>query len=236
MSSAVAYIEVAVALRVFQTFTYGVSEDVVAFIAPGKRVLVPFGHRRVTGYILATIDNATEKDIKLILDILDETPLFPKSMIPLFKWSADYYKHPIGDVIKTALPGGLTLVDYASIAISEKGRLALAGGSVTPLEKQILNHLVSGSCRLRDLSRSLTPPVPAALIQSLMRRGRITKTSALSGGTTRLRTERHVALTRADLPTDSLSRARQKIIETLKARGKTPVKVSADEAAKTGEF
>ncbi len=225
MRSAFAYIEVAVALPVFQTFTYGVSENVSAFIAPGKRVLVPFGQRRVTGYILGTIDNAIEKDIKLILDILDDTPLFPESMIPLFQWSADYYKHPIGDVIKTALPGGLTLYDYASIAISEKGRLALTDGSVTPLEKQILNHLVSGSCRLRDLNKAIKPPVPAALVQSLVRRGRINKTRALSGGTTRMRTERHVALARADLPTDSLTPARLKIIETLKTRGKTSVKV-----------
>jgi primosomal protein N' (replication factor Y) len=136
MRSAFAYIEVAVALPVFQTFTYGVSDNVSALIEPGKRVLVPFGQRRVTGYILGTIENTTAKDIKLILDILDETPLFPESMIPLFKWSADYYKHPIGDVIKTALPGGLTLYDYASIAISEKGRLALADGSVLPFLKK----------------------------------------------------------------------------------------------------
>ena len=225
MRSTVTYIEVAVALPVFQTFTYGVAENVSALIAPGKRVLVPFGQRRVTGYILGTIDTATEKDIKLILDILDEIPLFPESMIPLFQWSADYYKHPLGDVIKTALPGGLTLYDYARIAISEKGRQALTDGPVTPLENQILNHLISGSCRLRDLSRSFKPPVPAALIQSLIRRGRITKTRALSGGTTRSKTERHVALARADLPIDSLSPARLKIIEMLKVGGKTPVKV-----------
>ena len=224
MRPARAYIEVAVALPVFQTFTYGVSENVSAFIAIGKRVLVPFGQRRVTGYILDTHDTAVEKDVKLVLDVLDEDPLFPESMIPFFKWIADYYKHPIGDVIKTALPGGLNLYDYASIAISEKGQLALANGSVTPVEKQILNHLASGSCRLRDLSKLLKQNVPAALIQSLIHRGRITKTRILSGGTTRSRTVRYVALRRKDMSIDGLSAARQKIINILKARGKMPLK------------
>jgi primosomal protein N' (replication factor Y) len=224
MKSAVAYIEVAVALPVYQTFTYGISEDMSALIAPGKRVLVPFGKRRVTGYILGFSADVEGKDVKLVLDILDETPLFPESMIPFFQWAGDYYKHPLGDVIKTALPGGLTLYDYASISISEKGRTALDDGSATPLERQILQHLLAGACKLRDLNRSMRPPVPAALIQSLIRRGRINKTRTLAGGATRFRTQRHVDLKASDLPIDGLSPGRLKIIETLKARGKMPVK------------
>ena len=223
MRPAPAYIEVAVALPVFQTFTYGVSDNLSEFIAIGKRVLVPFGQRRVTGYVIETRDHAVAKEIKLVLDVLDENPLFPESMIPFFKWIADYYKHPLGDVIKTALPGGLTLYDYARIAISEKGRLALANGSVTPVEMQILNQLVSGSCRLRDLNKLLRRNVPAALIQSLIRRGRIIKTRQLSGGSVRAKMVRCVALTRADISPDGLSAARQKIIDILKTRGKMPV-------------
>ena len=43
------YIEVAVALPVFQTFTYSAPESFAAFVAIGKRVLIPFGRRRITG-------------------------------------------------------------------------------------------------------------------------------------------------------------------------------------------
>ncbi|MBW1813978.1 MAG: hypothetical protein JRJ39_10015 [Deltaproteobacteria bacterium] len=46
------YIEVAVALPLTTTFTYSVPEEMLPFVVPGKRVLVPFGKRRVTGYIL----------------------------------------------------------------------------------------------------------------------------------------------------------------------------------------
>ena len=45
------YVEVAVALPVFQTYTYKVPESFADFMATGKRVLVPFGQRRVTGYV-----------------------------------------------------------------------------------------------------------------------------------------------------------------------------------------
>ncbi|MGD9138317.1 MAG: hypothetical protein PVH42_16250, partial [Desulfobacterales bacterium] len=39
------YIEVAVALPAYQTFTYSVPEPLADLMAIGKRVLVPFGRR-----------------------------------------------------------------------------------------------------------------------------------------------------------------------------------------------
>ncbi|MDH3878708.1 MAG: hypothetical protein OET18_12745, partial [Desulfobacterales bacterium] len=41
------YIEVAVAVPVYHTFTYSVPQYLLPFVAAGKRVLVPFGRRRV---------------------------------------------------------------------------------------------------------------------------------------------------------------------------------------------
>ena len=46
------YIEVAVALPVSNTFTYSVPDSFANFATTGKRVLIPFGRRRVTGYAL----------------------------------------------------------------------------------------------------------------------------------------------------------------------------------------
>ena len=125
METVVKYIEVAIALPVFQTFTYSVPESFAEFMATGKRVLVPFGQRRVTGYVFGQSQGSNTKEIKSILDILDEVPLFPSSMVPFFKWISDYYKYPVGQVVKNALPGGLNIRDYASVAITEKGRHVL---------------------------------------------------------------------------------------------------------------
>ena len=100
------YIEVAIALPIYNTFTYSVPEDLADFTSVGKRVLVPFRNRRVTGYILDTCANVDQREIKSIIDVLDEKPLFPSTMIPFFRWIAEYYFHPMGDVINCALPGG----------------------------------------------------------------------------------------------------------------------------------
>ena len=55
------YIEVAVALPVFRTFTYFAPEPFKDHAAPGKRVLVPFGRRRVTGFIFGQSPNLGDK-------------------------------------------------------------------------------------------------------------------------------------------------------------------------------
>ncbi len=218
------HIDVAVALPVYNTFTYGVPESFASFVAIGKRVLVPFGQRRVTGYIVGSGNTDTDKDLKLILDVLDDSPLFVPSMVPFFQWISDYYKHPLGEVIKAALPGGLTIYDVATITIADRGYQALRQGSVTPIEKQILQCLASGPCRQKDLSKTINQSIPAALIQSLERRGRITKARELGGGKTKVRTQRYVTLVETGLSTAELSPARQKILETLKAHREISVK------------
>ena len=106
-------IEVAVAMPVHGTFTYRVPEDLARLASPGTRVLVPFGRRRATGYVLGPAPPSDRADIKLIVDVLDERPVFPGAMIPFLRWTADYYKHPLGQVIETALPGGLTVSESA---------------------------------------------------------------------------------------------------------------------------
>ena len=121
MSDNLATIEVAVALPVHNTFTYSVAQDLTSLVSTGKRVLVPFGRRRLTGFVLGASPPNPQLDVKPVLDILDDAPLFPESMIAFFRWIADYYIHPIGEVIKCALPGGLNVYDFATVSITAGG-------------------------------------------------------------------------------------------------------------------
>jgi primosomal protein N' (replication factor Y) len=223
MISSATYIEVAIALPVYNTYTYSVPENLSALASAGKRVLVPFGKRRVTGYILGSSEDSDHEKIKVVLDILDENPIFPASMIPFFRWTADYYMHPIGDVIKCALPGGLNLYDYVTIAITQKGAETLFENSVTPLESEILTQLKTGPGRLKDLSKSLNKHIPNALIHIMERRGLIIHKRKLKGGTTKPKMERHVSLLAADKPVDKLSNTRKKIINVVKDHGEISV-------------
>lgn len=212
-------LEVAVALPVYHTFTYSVPPFLSPYIAAGKRVLVPFGKRRVTGYIMGSAAETQPAEIKHIFDVLDQESLFPSSMIPFYQWIADYYKYPIGDVIKNALPGGLTLYDYAALSITAEGKSALRNKTVTSLQRSVLQLLESGPCRLKHLNDKLNQNVPGALLQSLQHSGWIAKTRELSRASTLTRTERHVALGRPDTPMDRLSKARKKIIEIIGQQG-----------------
>ncbi len=223
MSNLPLYLDVAVALPIYSSYTYSTPEPLLAQAEVGKRVLVPFGRRRVTGYVLGTLSESAQPDVKPILDILDERALFPASMLALFRWIADYYKYPLGQVIKNALPGGLNLYEFASLSISEQGQRALQAGDGMPLERAVLQLLTAGSCRIRDLSRKLNQAVPSALVRSLQTEGKIVVTRQLGGGRTRVKLERVAALSDPKSATDGLSPAARKVLAQLADAGEMPV-------------
>ena len=119
------FLEVAVGAPVSRTLTY--SFDGERKLSPGLRLLVPLGRRQVTGYLLGEVDQAPANlQIKPITDILDRTPIFPESLIPFYRWIADYYHYPIGEVIKGGLPGGLTSQSGREVVLTEAGQRELA--------------------------------------------------------------------------------------------------------------
>ena len=217
-------IEVAIALPVYGTYVYAVPEHLLPLVSPGKRVLVPFRRRRVTGYILGEYQKNDRKDIKQILDIMDEEPLFFSCMIPFFRWTAAYYLHPIGDVITCALPGGLNIYDFAVIAVTTKGEEALAGSFLTPLEHEILNVLLTAPCRFKELSKKLHKNIPNALIYAMQRCGLIEQKQTLKKSVIKPKIERYVSLTDSNVSSKGLSGAGEKIIDIVKDKGEISVK------------
>jgi primosomal protein N' (replication factor Y) len=127
------YAEVAITLPLEKTFHYAISPQFQSLCEVGKRVLVPLGKRTITGYILDFPSHLppdiTGKDIKEILDVLDETPLFDKGMLQFFRWVADYYLAPLGQVIKTALPPGINWESYYHCFLTQEGKKAVTEGS-----------------------------------------------------------------------------------------------------------
>ncbi|MDY6792954.1 MAG: primosomal protein N' [Thermodesulfobacteriota bacterium] len=218
------YIDVAVALPVYQTYTYAVPQSLVSFIAVGKRVLVPFRRRRVTGYILNQSEQTDRKEIKLIFDVLDDEPLFPSSMIPFFIWIADYYIHPVGEVIKCALPGGLNIYDYITLSISKEGEKAVEKNLTTAVEKEILNLLKQKPLRLKGLGRKMKREIPSALLYSMKDRGWIISRRELSAGGTRPLMERYVSLNTPCPSCEGLSAPRKKIVDIIKSESPVSLK------------
>jgi primosomal protein N' (replication factor Y) len=155
------YYEVAVAAPLYQSLTYGQPEDVRHEPAVGIRVLVPLGNRLVTGYLLGTAPKPAEGEassfsVKPIADLLDPDPLFPAELVPLFRWLADYYHYPLGEVIKTALPGGLVVRSGREIFLTEAGRRKL------PAEIEKVKKTAAWMTRL--LEKEKLPPGTAGTI------------------------------------------------------------------------
>ncbi len=73
------------------------------------RVLVPFGSRRLTGFVAGVSDDVSERATKSIEHLLDDTPAFSEEMLKFTRWMADYYLCGWGDVLKSALPAGISL-------------------------------------------------------------------------------------------------------------------------------
>ena len=94
-------------------FTYSVPQTMEEQVKVGVRVLVPFGRSKTyVGIISETHHRAPEKyQTKDILQVLDVSPIFCDSQLDLWRWIADYYMSPIGEVYKAALPAGLKAED-----------------------------------------------------------------------------------------------------------------------------
>ena len=224
MRSGLEHIEVAVALPVYRTFTYSVPEAFSGFTARGKRVLAPFGGRRVTGYVFGQGRSPDDKEIKPILDILDDQPLFTADMIPFFQWIADYYKYPIGEVVKNALPGGLNVNEYTSFTITPMGREALEHERLEPVIRRILEQLLTGSCRAARLFEIAGPGISGTMLNGIEQKGWIDRNRELSSASTRAKMERFVRPVAESPPTAHLSNARRKILEILASEKEVSVR------------
>lgn len=116
-------IEVAVPLPLDATFHYGVPPELVCRMKTGVRVLIPFGRRKITGYMIGNVPESAEK-IRDIIDVLDEEPLFTEKELDFLRWSAGYYFHPLGEVIKAALPAGINLASRTRSVETADGTLS----------------------------------------------------------------------------------------------------------------
>ena len=105
-------------------FTYGVPEALASRVQNGMRVIVPFGKSKTYVGIVAEYPVDVPKpakevaqqgkkkiEYKNIAEVLDDSPILLPQQLRLWKWIADYYMSPIGDVYKAALPSGLKAED-----------------------------------------------------------------------------------------------------------------------------
>ncbi|WLV25714.1 primosomal protein N' [Aciduricibacillus chroicocephali] len=72
-----------------QTFDYLVPERFEEVIEPGMRVLVPFGPRKIMGFVAGISENSEHEKLRSIIECLDIIPALTKELLEVGKWLAE---------------------------------------------------------------------------------------------------------------------------------------------------
>ncbi|MDE0333130.1 MAG: primosomal protein N' [Nitrospinae bacterium] len=122
------YVEVALSVPQIRPLTYRVEHEFAERLAPGLRVLVPLGKRKVTGYVVhPPYENpppgVEPGSIKSVLEMIDDEPLLTQELLELTRWVAEYYCCGWGEALKFALPSHTEKKSIERYRLSEAGRL-----------------------------------------------------------------------------------------------------------------
>ena len=132
---------------------------------------VPLGKRRAVG-VIASIASQSElpaSRLKRALEIIDPEPLWDPVTLALLVWAADYYHHPLGEVLFAAIPvalreGGSAERRELAWRLSGRGREALTTTPRLGRRQQQLIELIGygdatmeaiSQARLRDALKAL---------------------------------------------------------------------------------
>jgi primosomal protein N' (replication factor Y) (superfamily II helicase) len=106
------FVNVALNIPSEKTFTYEVPLNLQQEVEIGKRVFVPFGRRKRTGFIIKIISSCDLKNIKSIVEILDNEPLFSLKDLDFYQWIANYFIYPLGKTLAELIPSGSEKKDF----------------------------------------------------------------------------------------------------------------------------
>ncbi|NUW60950.1 primosomal protein N' [Cronobacter muytjensii] len=95
---------VALPVPLARTFDYLLPDTMTA--AAGCRVRVPFGRQQRVGVVVAVGEESElpRSELKSVVEVLDGASLYPTTLWRMLLWAADYYHHPVGEVLFHALP------------------------------------------------------------------------------------------------------------------------------------
>lgn len=91
-------------------FDYLLPDKLKSKIKIGQIVKVPFGRRKIAAFVTKiNVKSDLEKSkLKKVDSLLYKESFFDQKLLELFYWTASYYHAYLAQVIKSALPAGIT--------------------------------------------------------------------------------------------------------------------------------
>ncbi len=142
-------------------FHYRIPGQQLDLIQEGARVLVPFGGRKLSGFVTGfdSSPEIEEEKIRDIINVIDPFPLLTKELIELAGWISQLYLCPLSEVLKTIVPGFYAKVkakEITLVRIKQFGEKTLTYiqeyEKRAPKQAQVLNLIMSqGEMPLKDL-------------------------------------------------------------------------------------
>jgi primosomal protein N' (replication factor Y) len=226
------FAEVAVPVYVNRTFTYHLPGDMLRRARVGCRVVVPFGKKFLTGFVVALHDHLggelSQAEVKDVEELVDEAPIVARDILELTRWMSDYYYAPWGECLRTALPAGAAVVTEQLLTITDAGRAALgavsAGFNWSSARYQALELLAKvGTISSRELERQMPRPRAAALVRQLERAGLVNVSEKVRESRLKPKLQNAVKLSeiqnlKSEI-SDPLTASQQRVIELLQATG-----------------
>jgi primosomal protein N' (replication factor Y) len=163
-------------------FDYLLPAGQTALPSIGTRFQVPFGRSGRTGVLvdIAAQSEMPRERLKRATRQLDDHPLLKAPDLRLLFWAADYYQHPLGDVIFQALPVNLRKSRPVSASRAPGLRLSRAGRAIdmttlnrAPKQRAVLTQLEQHPDGLHKSMLMAQTDSSDAVIRTLLERGLI---------------------------------------------------------------
>ena len=223
-----AFAEVALPLPLRRTFTYRLPPHIGRSVQLGARVLVPFGKRNLTGYVVhlhtdlpddLAID---ESALKNAAELIDAEPLITPEILKLTQWAADYYFASWGEMLKAALPAGINSASETIFSITASGREKFDEiYEKRTAAREILGFLSeNGETTRREIEQNVSFVGVKRALADLVKTGFVEQGQRIL--TTRVRPKRRKAVRLISPSTNDqkpLSDAQKRIVETLATHG-----------------
>lgn len=76
-------------ISINQTFDYLIPDKFLKILQPGMRVVIPFGPRKITGFVVGKAGSSEAKQLREIIEVLDLTPVLTDELLALGRWLAE---------------------------------------------------------------------------------------------------------------------------------------------------
>ncbi|MEW6375228.1 MAG: hypothetical protein AB1502_05485, partial [Thermodesulfobacteriota bacterium] len=215
-------VEVAVGLPVSKTFYYRIPERMKDSLKIGMRVLVPFKGRKVTGFIIDLLEHPpkeAEEKLREVEDLLDEAPLIDPQMLRFYRWIADYYLYPMGEVIKTGLPPGLQLKSELILSLTQDGMENLSQGGLHPVQEKVFREIEKyGRVTLKKILRIFPREVTRSQLFSWKKKGLLNIDAGIEGREVKPKFEKIIRYQGGE-PAKPISKKQAEILKWVEERG-----------------